>query len=237
MSETPNVVQAVSKVMAELPAIGKDGRAAANQGGYAYRGIEQITGHVQRLFAAHGVVMAPRVTSHEVIEITVNNKPWSDTRLEVSYDVYGPGGVEDRITVGPIYAIGRDNSDKGANKAMTQAYKYALLQLLCISDSADDGDQASVQADHHPEPARPSGPVASDPSTWPDPAPAKLAKLALVDAVGDDKDDGKRLWAILCERTGQDPETAEDVNADALREVVETAATLLADEPFQEASG
>ena len=38
-----NVVEALARVMRDLPAIGKGGRASAQQGGYAYRGIEQIT--------------------------------------------------------------------------------------------------------------------------------------------------------------------------------------------------
>jgi hypothetical protein len=142
-----NVTEALSRVMAELPGIGKDERADPRQGGYAYRGIEAITRCVQPLLARHGVVFAPHVHAHEVIDIEVNGKPWTDTRLLVSYSVFGPGGPEDRIEVGPILAIGRDNADKGANKCMTQAFKYLLLQLLCVSDSKDDADAASVEAD------------------------------------------------------------------------------------------
>jgi len=147
MSEyAPNVVVALLRVMDELPAIGKDGRADPKQGGYAYRGIEQITKQAQGLFAKHGVVFVPRVVGHEIREIEVNGKPWTDTIEQVEYDVYGPGGVEDKITVGPILAIGRDNSDKGGNKCLTQAFKYALLQTLCISDAKDDTDGQAHEA-------------------------------------------------------------------------------------------
>lgn len=142
-----NVTDALRRVMADLPGIGKDQRADPKQGGYAYRGIEAITRQVQPLLARHGVVFAPHVHAHEVIDIEVNGKPWTDTRLLVSYSVFGPGGPDDRIEVGPILAVGRDNSDKGANKCMTQAFKYLLLQLFCVSDSKDDADAASVEAD------------------------------------------------------------------------------------------
>jgi hypothetical protein len=142
-----NVVEALSRVMRDLPAIGKDGRADPKQGGYAYRGIEQITVHTQALFAKHGVVFVPHVRSYEVREIEVNNKPWTDVYETVEYTVYGPGGIDDCITVGPILAIGRDNSDKGGNKCLTQAFKYALLQTLCISDAKDDGDAQTHEAD------------------------------------------------------------------------------------------
>lgn len=139
-----NVVEALRRVMRDLPAIGKDQSAAPQQGGYPYRGIEQITRHVQPLFARHGIVMAPRVDSAEVKDIVVAGKPWTDTILHVTYTVHGPGG--DTLEVRTV-GIGRDNSDKGANKAMTQAFKYALLQLLCVSDAKDDADGQTHEAD------------------------------------------------------------------------------------------
>lgn len=145
MTAPANVVEALAAVMADLPAIGKDQRASPQQGGYAYRGIEQVTMHVQPLLAKHKVVLVPRVVEHEIVEVVVNGKPWTDTRLLIEYTIYGPGGVSDTIAGPRIYAIGRDNSDKGSNKAMTQAYKYALLQLLCVSDSADDADGTTHQ--------------------------------------------------------------------------------------------
>lgn len=169
-----NVAQALAKVMGELPAIGKEGKADPKQGGYAYRGIEQITREAQRLFSKYGVVFVPRVTSHEIKNIVVADKPWTDTILTVEYDVLGPSHgsrflgtavsdhldavVEDKITAGPFLGIGRDNSDKGANKAMTQTFKYCLLQLLCISDAKDDTDGQTHEAD------APAQPLPADPA-------------------------------------------------------------------------
>jgi hypothetical protein len=143
-----NVVEALQAVMADLPAIGKDSKADPRQGGYAYRGIEAITREVQPLFAKYGVVFAPHVLSYEIRDIVVNDKPWTDTVAMIAYTVYGPGGAEDHIEVGPFLTIGRDNSDKGGNKCATQAFKYALLQVLCISDQKDDTDHGSPEADH-----------------------------------------------------------------------------------------
>lgn len=163
----PNVVAALLRVMRDLPAIGKDQRADPKQGGYAYRGIEQITAAAQPLFARHGVLFtAHGLTFHETRDITVNGKPWTDTIVEVTYRVYGPGGVEDFIDVGPIPAVGRDNSDKGANKCMTQAFKYALIQSLCIADPNDDADGTTNEGDAPP-------------------APVELARLEVRQAIAD----------------------------------------------------
>lgn len=145
-----NVIQALTRVIRDLPAIGKEQQASSQQGGYSYRGIEQITGHTQRLFAEHGIVFTPRVVHYETRDLLVNSKPWTDTITLVEYDVYGPGGIEDKITIGPLLSIGRDNSDKGATKCLTQAFKYALLQALCISDAKDDADGTTHEADAPP---------------------------------------------------------------------------------------
>lgn len=137
-SEKPtNVIAALAAIMADLPGITKDERS---EQGYNYRGIEAITRHVQHLCGKHGVVFVPRVVRRTTKEFTINSRPWTEDAAEVIYTVYGPGGIEDRIQVGPLVGLGRDNSDKGMNKAMTQAFKYALIQTLCIGDGKDDPD-------------------------------------------------------------------------------------------------
>ena len=195
-TETPKTVtQAISRVMAELPGIGKT-REQGSGVQYAFRGIEAITAEAQTLFAKYGIVFAPRVLSHEIKDLTVNNKPWTDTFLSVEYDVYGPSyshDTIDKITVGPIFAIGRDNSDKGANKAMTQAFKYALLQVLCISDRNDDADGYTHEADAPQElaaPVLPEGYVT-----------VAEAKTALVETCHGDKQLAAGIWKENVEGT------------------------------------
>lgn len=152
-----NVIAALARVMEELPGIGRNERS---QQGYNYRGIEAITREASSLLGRYGVVFVPKVVERKTIDLTVNGKPWTEDHATIVYTVYGPGGVEDRIEVGPLIALGRDNSDKGMNKCMTQAFKYALLQTLCIGDSKDDADAGhAVEADGH---GRPS----DDPEAW-----------------------------------------------------------------------
>ena len=139
-------VEALNAVMADMPGVPKGRKADPKQGGYAYRGIEDITLVLQPILAKHGVVFIPHVELIEIKDITVADKPWTDTILSVSYDIRSVGSDE-VITCGPFIGIGRDNSDKGANKAMTQAWKYCLLQVLCIADQADDAD-----GQHHEAP-------------------------------------------------------------------------------------
>lgn len=148
----PNVIVALTRVMRDLPGIGRDLESDA---GYQYRGIEQITRHAQALFARHGVVFVPSVEHRDEIALTINNRPWTEQRAVISYTVYGPGGPDDKILVGPLIAQGRDNSDKGMNKCMTQAFKYALLQTLCIGDAKDDADAGPANEADAPREADP----------------------------------------------------------------------------------
>lgn len=186
MSDTPegapkNVIEAIARVMADLPGIGKDETASAQQGGYKYRGIEQITAAAQKLMGRHGVVFVPHEVTMTVSDpFLINSKPWTDTFVSVVYDVYGPGGLEDRLPdpVGPINAIGRDNTDKGANKARSQAFKYALTQVFCIGDSKDDADAGSPEADGGTSAHPPVGPAF-------DPAPVLARLAALPDTARD----------------------------------------------------
>jgi hypothetical protein len=135
----PNVQQSIANVIAALPAIGKGDKSPQ---GYSYRGIEAITKHLQPLLAAHGVVIAPSATITNVVPSPGMKDSWQDIYMTVQWRIYGPDAdFIEACTTG----IGRDNSDKGANKAQTQAYKYLLLHLLCIADAKDDSDGANYE--------------------------------------------------------------------------------------------
>lgn len=143
-----NVIGAIAWVMANMGGIRKmsaaDRQAAGMGGGdrgvsYAYRGIDQIAAAAQRLMGEAGVVIVPRILSRDTVDITVAGNPWTDTFVMVSWTICGPGGLTDSIEA-TTEGLGRDNSDKGINKAMTGAYKNLLLRLLCIGDPQDDTD-------------------------------------------------------------------------------------------------
>lgn len=139
------VHEALARVMGELPGIGKDDTSPE---GYKYRGIEAITRHAQAAFARYGVVIYPvadvvNIVQHEDLSM---NKGWREFVIQVTWQVCGAGG--DKLDPCPVtWGQGRDKSDKSINKAMTQAYKYLLLQLLCVSDQADDPDHVGGPSD------------------------------------------------------------------------------------------
>ena len=195
-----NVISALAAVQAELGGIQKltpeqrrkQGAAGGDERGvtYAYRGIDQIAAAAQPLFGKHGVVIVPSRIDSQVVEVTLNGRPWSDRTVLVHWTIYGPGGVTDMITA-QTEGIGRDNSDKGANKALTGAYKNLLTRLLTVGDPADDTDGHTHEAD--PTPVRPSQPA---PPQLPSPIGDLIERLKLA---GPDR---QQFAKAFCEEHG-----------------------------------
>lgn len=138
MSDTDmSVQQAITEVMRRLPAIGKDERAPGSMGGYAYRGIEQMTRVIQPIMAEVGLVIVPSARLVSLLPSPGQKEAWQDAVLEVDWTIVGPdGSTLQARTVG----IGRDHTDKQSTKAQTQAFKYLLMELFCVSDADDDAD-------------------------------------------------------------------------------------------------
>lgn len=164
---TATVHAAIAAITAELPAIGKDSNAPQAMGGYPFRGLEAITRHAQPLLAKHGLVIAPRSTITNVVPSPAMKEGWQDIYLQVEWLITGPDGST--ITA-QTNGIGRDNSDKGANKAQSQAFKYLLLQLFCIADAKDDADNQTYEHDRVEAPKLPDGWASWDEleATWDD---------------------------------------------------------------------
>lgn len=169
-----NVIEAIARVELEVGGIRRltpeqrrklTGVAGESNGiTFAYRGIDQIAAAAQQLFGEYGVVIVPRASTPEIIKIlkgnaTLENTQWTRTTVEVRWDIYGPGGVDDKITSVTI-GVADDNADKSVNKAMTAAFKNLLLRILCIGDPQDDTDQ-------YQDPNPGNGPQAAEPPADP----------------------------------------------------------------------
>jgi hypothetical protein len=143
-----SVTQALAVVMGKLPGVKKGDRSPE---GYQYRGIESITKELQPLLSEHGIVFVPRATIVQTVPSPAMKDGWQDVYLRVEWTIFGPDGSH---IVAVTNGIGRDRSDKGANKAQTQAFKYLLLHLLCVADTADDSDGVTYDADRSGLPTR-----------------------------------------------------------------------------------
>lgn len=163
----------LSAVMAELGAIAKDGVNKSQ--GFKFRGIDQVYNEMHPIMAKHKIFTVPRVLKllARKERETRNGGTLSFTLLEMEYDfVSGKDGS--KITVGPIIGEGMDAGDKGTNKAMAIAHKYALFQLFLIpTEKADDPDGDAY--DVKPERTKPVAAKPKAPTSPVAPTPAKQA--------------------------------------------------------------
>ena len=151
----------MGRVLAELPAIGKDSKAPPNMGNYAFRGIEAILAALKPKMAAHGVFCLPKVLERvETERKLATNKTMYVVDLHIEWMFYGPAG--DSLTA-DAWGQGTDMGDKATQKAATSAFKTMLGQAFCIGDSEADSERHDV-----PESEGRRTAPATDLKGWPD---------------------------------------------------------------------
>lgn len=138
MSEQKKIYAAMTGVMRDMVAIGKDKKNV--QQGFNYRGIDDAYNALQPLLADHGIFNTPEVLEKWREERTTKSGTvLAFTVLRIKYTFYADDGSS-------VYCIvegeGMDSGDKSSNKAMAVAHKYALLQVFCVPTViTDDPDQ------------------------------------------------------------------------------------------------
>lgn len=169
----PTVLEAISQVMSEVQAVGKGDRN--NEQGYNFRGIDAVINAVGPVFRKHGVVAVPMLDNATYRDVqTSKGKPSRECTVRVTYRFYGPAGDHIDATV-PGESM--DFGDKGAAKAMSVAYRIALLQLLTIPTHEPDADAQSFERDND-QPVRTGREVAMERGRQAIAAAADAAELA-----------------------------------------------------------
>lgn len=147
----------VLELMRMVTHIGKERQADMGTGGkFKFRGIDEAMDAVGHAMREVGVILSPEVLKDETATVPVTKKGdgrngpyestilWTTTKLTMRYTFVDP---EDGSTH-PIEMVGegRDASDKSTSKAGSMAFKYALLQALCIPvNGLDDSDASPPQ--------------------------------------------------------------------------------------------
>ncbi|MFI0609171.1 MAG: ERF family protein [Anaerolineae bacterium] len=144
------IAQALSAVMGEVQNVSKDSRNTQGSG-YNYRGIDAVVNAVGPALRKWGVIVMPTVLSESYREIkTSKGAAMELCAVRVRYTFHGPAG--DKLscsTIGEAF----DSGDKAAPKAMSVAYRVALLQALCIPTDEPDVDSFSHERERaKPEP-------------------------------------------------------------------------------------
>lgn len=136
------VVERILKVMQSVGAITKQRSAPQQMGGYKFRGIDDVLNALQPALLEGGVLVVPYVES--VVRedrVTKSGATQIYTLIEAQYHFYGSEG--DKITA-KVVGEGQDTGDKSANKAMSSAFKNAIIQVLSIkTEEAERDSEAS----------------------------------------------------------------------------------------------
>lgn len=134
------VYHAINAVCADLATSGIAKRRRNEEGDYAYRGIEDVLAALSPLLAQHKLCVLPRVLQRDAGRVAGR----SDDQLvvlRVAFDFVS--AIDGSMHI--VESIGEaiDNSDKGTAKAMSAAYKIAMLQAFCIPVAQEDADASS----------------------------------------------------------------------------------------------
>lgn len=139
--EQPSIATALAAVMDDVREVRKNDRNS--QQGYAFRGIDAVINAVGPVLRKHRVIVMPMLESCNYRDVTTSGgKPSRECTVSVRYRFHGPAGdYIDAITPGESMDFG----DKGAPKAMSVAYRIALLQALCLPTDDPDPDSHSYE--------------------------------------------------------------------------------------------
>jgi hypothetical protein len=144
--------------MNDVQGVGKNSKNT--QQGFMFRGIDAVINAVGPAFRKHGVIAVPELLN-ERTEVITTSKGGTMSRVcvEVAYVFYGSEGDSLKAIVA---AEAFDSGDKATAKAMSVAYRTALLQVLCLPTDEPDPDSYTYERTHSREQATPIEKPATD---------------------------------------------------------------------------
>lgn len=122
------------KVMLEVTSIGKKDFNDFHK--FSFRGIDTVLENVGPAFRNHGIVVMPEVRHIEAIATkSSKDKAMRLVTVTVAYTFHGPAG--DSITA-VVPGEAWDTEDRASAKAMSVAFRTALLQVLSVPTNERD---------------------------------------------------------------------------------------------------
>lgn len=134
----PGVLAKVLKLQNSVASLGKDKTADPKMGGYKFRSIDSAMDEVGRAMREVGLILRTEIISSEDKQFTANGKLWTTVTVKARYVFVDPEDASEHAL--EMVGEGRDLGDKSTSKAASMAFKYALLQGLCIPFGAPESD-------------------------------------------------------------------------------------------------
>lgn len=131
-----DIYAALAAVMADCDHVAKRDRNEHQR--FLFRGIDAVVNAVGPVLRKHGVIVVPNVErcDYETVQ-TSTGKPATACRVLATYTFYASDGssIDTRVA-----AEAWDSGDKAAPKAMSVAFRTALLQSLALPTDEPDPD-------------------------------------------------------------------------------------------------
>lgn len=181
MTETTalKIHQALAEAMRQVSHLGKTQQNTHQN--YKFRGIDDVMNAVGPVFRDLGIVVLPETMSLEVNQVNygAGNRLAQHARVIVKYTFVGPDG--DMLSaVAPGESM--DSGDKSVSKAMSVAFRTALLQTLVLPTDEPDPDESTFEvsspSERSPKPRKPAKAKKVE-------SPALQAARAAADRLGD----------------------------------------------------
>jgi hypothetical protein len=134
------VYESISKVMSAISKAGIAKQRTNEAQRYQFRGIDDVYNAMAPILAEHKLCILPRVTDRQVVE-RVNKSGTALFYVTVSMDFALVSGEDGSSHVISTIGEAMDSGDKATNKAMSAAYKYALMQAFCIPTEGDNDSE------------------------------------------------------------------------------------------------
>ncbi len=148
-NQAPQVYAAINAVQKEIAVtgIGKDNTTTGGAK-FKFRGIDDIYNALSPIIAKHNLIIAPRYSDRALVErkSSHGNSLFYITVTGHFDFISMIDGSKHTVTT---FGEAMDSGDKGTNKAMAIAHKYALLQVFAIPT---EGDNDPDNYTHHPQP-------------------------------------------------------------------------------------
>ena len=149
ISQAPQVYAAINAVQRDIAIVGIS-KSNTTTGGakFNFRGIDDVYNALSPIMAKHGLIVAPRYSDRAFVERkSSNGNSLFYITVTGHFDFISTvDGSKHTVTT---FGEAIDSGDKGTNKAMAIAHKYALLQVFAIPT---EGDNDPDNYTHHPQP-------------------------------------------------------------------------------------
>jgi len=201
-----SVYKAINAVQTALAKTGITKDRTNNQGaGYKFRGIDDVYNSIAPLLAEHGLCILPRVLSRHCDERQSKaGGALFYITVEVEFDfVCAEDGSKHTVKT---FGEAMDSGDKGTNKAMSAAYKYAAFQAFSIPTESDNDADSNTHEVYSNKPSMDQKTLADFLAAIESATTADELKKVYFEAIkvaGDDQEASKKLISAKDKQKGK----------------------------------